>query len=177
MAKTIIYCDCGGKIVVEGRNRRDADSRASKLQGTAQCEACRRREFDRMNQEALAASAGLPLLTGSAKQVPWAATIRLEFMPLLATAPAEMLPPLLDGLADLVGPDLLESARLEMSDAIALIVAEMRENTDAGWWIDKRGGATKDGVAWLIKQEFLRRQQFLTPTIWAAWQARQASRK
>ena len=165
MATTTIYCECGGAIVVVGRNRRDADAQARKMAGTAQCAACRQQAFDRKNAEALAASAGLPQLDGSAKQVAWAASIRLEFLPLFDTVPAAMLAGLAEEIAEFIAPDRLPAARLELADALALIVTEFRAITDAGWWIEYRNGTSDHGVTYLIRKELERRGQSLTPTI------------
>lgn len=168
MAKTTIYCECGAPIVVVGRNRRDADAQARKLAGTAQCDACRRRAFDKKNAEALAASAGLPPLGGTARQVPWAASIRLELLPLFDTVPAAMLEGMVEEIAEFMAPECLDAARLELADALALIVTEFRATTDAEWWIENRNAASDHGVEWLIRKELERREETLTPTVWNA---------
>ena len=77
------------------------------------------------------AAAGLPPLTGSPGQIAWTEKIRSAVNKHLVEIEQAMVRPA-------AAPGLSERARQEMQDAAVLLVDEIRDQTDASWWIDHR---------------------------------------
>lgn len=140
--------------------RSDRESKGVWLAGRP-CTDCwkleRQKGFDRENEASKEASAGLrlPELTGSEKQVAWAATLRLkaigkaaEFASMSTHLPAEprvMLNACRDGdaLAGLSLFDWLQERsghEMDPEDYQALLefVGFLRERSEASWWINRR---------------------------------------
>lgn len=77
---TVICAECGeNEFTIHGRNRRDADYQAKKMEDRGwKCRDCQNKETAKEN-----AAAGLPKLKGSEKQVTWAETIRARILPIV----------------------------------------------------------------------------------------------
>jgi len=143
MASSRVECateGCEGHVYVEGRNRRDANYRASKM-------ADRRwtcRDCDNREAAEAAVAAGLPTLDGTEKQVAWANGLRnaaLSYGDQLLAGARE------HGDRPIAG--YLESSLihvLELANKIGLPAVEraygaMQEETAATFWIDNRGNS------------------------------------
>lgn len=172
MAKQPYYCSKCGKLAgkATGFNRRDAEQKAAWFERRgAVCEDCQRIVWQEKNQKALAdsAAAGLPDLTGSEKQCAWAAKIRLPILSKLDDEAAKIVKYLR------TKPFLSEAAHAEVADAVALITSEIRNQTDASWWIDNRD---KDAEI-LVARAWLDRSRNLAPTLHAELRAHKAAQK
>lgn len=168
---------CGTSIRVggQGYNRNKADSYARYCAGRGDvCESCRKADFAARNAAAVAASeqAGLPALTGSDKQVAWAASIRLQALPAIDKAATDFAARIDELLGD---AGRSAAAMQEMRDAIALLAAELRQQTSANWWIDKKP-THPQLVEQLIRDELNRRIPTLAPTAHAEAVAARAAR-
>lgn len=73
---------------------------------------------------------GLSTLTGSDKQIAWAESIRSPICAALESCEKDFEP----------NPELTPAAQEEQSDAIALLVDEVRGQTSAHWWIESGRG-------------------------------------
>lgn len=138
MARAYFKCRCGESVAVYGPNRREADRLADwhESQGH-QCDACRRTELERENQQAAEhnAAAGLPPLTGTDKQTAWAEAIRARKLDILDRARR-------GELSDLERISFV--GYLDLSDpAIPALVDALRGQTSASWWIDHRDRKTE----------------------------------
>jgi hypothetical protein len=170
MARATYSCtDCGSTIEVTGRNRADADSRARwGEKNRPLCWECEKRHRTAKLAAAgavaaeAAQQAGLPALTGSAKQIAWAETIRAAALPAIEREAADSAA-LVGGRRLVEGNYPAEAAALltEVADAAALIVAEARAQTDASWWIDNRDAEVR-ARQWLITT--LRARPQMLPT-------------
>lgn len=137
MAKYTINYACGHtgteQLYGPGKGRESYVEWAEANKLCPECwQAKRDAERESANQAAAEsnASAGLPALTGSDKQIAWAESIRKPVAETLLR---------LDGLSrDHAAAHLSEQARGEVRDAVALIVSEVLGHTDARWWIDHR---------------------------------------
>ncbi len=87
------------------------------------------------------AEAGLPALTGSDKQVAWAAGIRKA---ILADFPA--LDARLDTLLANTAPEGREAAKAQ-ADGVRAAMAAIRSQSSASWWIERRATTAKDLIA------------------------------
>jgi hypothetical protein len=150
MAKYEITHTCCGVIetVQIYGPERDRDRRAAWL-ADKQCATClaNARAAENAASAAANASAGLPVLEGSEKQVAWAETIRAELLPKLDSARAKRVPQLLAAIAEI--DSVTEDRRLpddaevrarcsEMLDAIAANYEAFMSNASAAWLIDCR---------------------------------------
>jgi len=91
MAKAYYSCpQCAGDVLVLAGSGKEATSRAEFLQKRGDlCDECKKKEL--ANEQAIKAAAatdanraaGLPTLTGSAKQIAWAEQIRAKTIPML----------------------------------------------------------------------------------------------
>lgn len=134
MAKSSVKCaseSCSEVITFHERNRKEADRKAKWAEGRLFCSGCKEKQRDLENQQAAEqnASAGLPLLTGSEKQVLWAESIRAMKLAHLQQ--------MIDGkLADDTSSPLKAGA---MDDpTMAAAIERIRCETAASWWIDNR---------------------------------------
>lgn len=142
MAKSTYTCpSCSDLVDVIGRNRKDADSRAAYYEKRGDiCSACERKKWAAENKAAAerATTSGLPQLTGSDKQVVWAAKIREGLLAKLDGIRAATLADLLISLRADYGltAEQVATCTAEVTDALALIMIETRDATEAKWWID-----------------------------------------
>ena len=111
---------------------------------------------------------GLPQLTGSPKQIAWATTIRASVLTALEKTETEMRDP------DTWPEWLSGSALQEICDAVALIASEIRNQTEARWWIDN-GQQWRLTDAADIERRMLARH--LCPTVEAERAAQRAARE
>ena len=89
---------------------------------TCVCKDCyRRQQTERAAEKA--AEMGLPELSGSEKQVAWAVTIRQKALENLSVLRAEM---------------VLANQTQDLLDAFDSIVAGIKTQAEARWWIDRR---------------------------------------
>lgn len=96
------------------------------------------------NSAAVIANAGLPALTGTAKQVSWAETIRREQLALLTAEIDSRLAKVAAKMAEL-GDALTDAQRAGAAANEATydaMVDYAESQTAASWWIDNRGGLT-----------------------------------
>lgn len=136
MAKSYYHCsDCEKLITVEGRNRRDAQSRAEWMkEHHPRCRDCRNAQ-EVQEAKAKAAEMELPAIDdGTEKQVAFAEAIR-----------GRLLPPIIDAGNGDAARDLglfnveLTQFRAEVgNDVYGAIVADIKSRTSARWWIDHR---------------------------------------
>lgn len=118
-------CDCGTafKVHLEGPRR----TREWRLKNWDwRCDACRQKAIERANAEAAsqAESMGLPELTGTEKQIPWAENIRMERVENLREYAARCQE----------RPRLLRLDHFEAEPAVTWILGQ----TSAAWWINHR---------------------------------------
>lgn len=116
MKKLIVYT-CGHQDVVDLYGSNNEREKKIAYYASIDCPECRKA----VAAEA-AKQAGLPELTGTAKQVAWAATIRKETIKAVENMLAGMKDP--DGTG-------------------ARILTALKEKTSAGWWIDNRYTGTQ----------------------------------
>lgn len=139
MARAYFPCrECGTSVPVYGPNRREVDRLAIWHESQDHlCDACRRAELERENQQAAEhnAAAGLPALTGSDKQVAWAESIRARKLDTLDRARRGELSDL-ERIAFIGYIDLSDPAIPDLVDAL-------RGQTSASWWIDRRDRKTE----------------------------------
>lgn len=153
---------------------KDRDRQAARLADTA-CTECWRADQDRQHREANAAAAidnaaaGLVALTGSEKQVAWAESIRKPILAALDALPA-----------DLKHPSLSPDAQAELSDAVALVICEVRDQSSARWWIDNRhelaGGDPRRLALRHVSGRLMPRLATLAPTAHAEVEAARAAK-
>jgi len=135
---------------------------------TTLCTECYRAEQDKQHAaEAAAASeqnaaAGLPALTGSPKQIAWAETIRSTA---LASAAKEE-----EQFRGRLSADLSPEIRLEVTDALCLLVGDLRDHVESRFWIDNRD----DFRGWIAAQ-LRKRIGALCPAYTAAQAAQDAA--
>lgn len=171
MAKSYFHCaGCGESVLTVGRNRSEADRQAAWHEEQEHlCEDCQasRRAEEGAAAVARSAEAGLPALTGSDKQIAWAAQLREQALALLADAlplvqhrlersdeaatDAELAalrqryvdrPHELALVADHARALFLAVDWREPGAAARLhaLVQVIRAQTSAHWWIDHRSG-------------------------------------
>jgi hypothetical protein len=132
MARGFYSCPaCGNDIKVEGFNRRDVDSRIAyaERQGRT-CWACDKKAGQAAGA-AFAAANALPAPTGSDKQIAWAESLRANAIRAIdkdIAAAAEQFR----------SANLSAAAMQEISDAIALLRAEVVDQIEAKFWIDNK---------------------------------------
>lgn len=152
MARTYIKCaGCGEQIEIHGRNNSDAKRQAAwREKEGATCGACKRRQWEADNAAAAqrATESGLPELTGSPKQIAWAASIRETALARLPDLLAELSVSLMRNLDDIcrmivraggepVSAETRAACEAELRDVVALIETEIRQADSAKWWIDE----------------------------------------
>lgn len=140
MGSAYYHCaKCGEPVKVSRGNTRQSESYAAWCEKEKRlCKNCERAEFQAQYEATVAAAeadprnATLPKLTGTEKQVAWAQALRLDALPRLDAAR--------DSALQMIARSKYGSAaaRQEMSDAVHLIVQELRDRTDARDWIDGR---------------------------------------
>lgn len=154
MAKATATCTCatcGAEFTVTAYkyNRREADSWESWAESHYdECDECREKriqsERDEANRKAAenAASAGLPALTGSQKQIAWATTIRDGILAICSETIADLQLVVESGEAsDEYRDDLLVDK---------LIRSWLLTKTEAAWWIDNRGKNVDGGLDMIL---------------------------
>jgi len=152
MAKARIDCatpDCSHKITIYGGNRKDTDRKAEWAESEGFiCEDCKENQRQEGNDKAAQAnaSAGLPELTGSEKQIAWAETIRAEKLSNIEKEANKEFNPL---EAEAYYGDDQSMTEAQQNHA----VRQIKRQTSASWWIDNR--TTKAGhlLAQLFKQK------------------------
>lgn len=188
MAKYDVTHSCGHEVTHQlyGKTK-GFGGRESRLEWleTQPCLECRDKERaeQRAAESASAAeanqSAGLVALSGSEKQIAWAESIRRPVIEHLRSV---------DGDPSIIDERLSETARGEIRDAIALLVAEVVEQAEAKWWIDNREGIAVVQFGRTLKIEdrgsalrylvhAMRARPGLTPTAAAEAAAYRESRK
>lgn len=165
MAKAFFKCaKCGTDVLVEGRNRSDADRLAASRESRHEtCSDCWQAERAAENQAALAAAStsGLPALTGSPKQVAWAAKIRQDALPDIDAALVAMQE---RARTNAARHSMSPAALQETLDALALIACEERDQTCASWWIDHYRSLHSEAIAERLVSQLRRRAADLAPT-------------
>ncbi len=125
MAKQTITQACGHRITHDlfGPNN-DRDRKAAWLKSVP-CLACKRTA-----EQATAAPlvAGLPALTGSDKQVSWATSVRAQQLTKIAMEIER-------AVANCDATDPAQAAAIARIEAA---VATIKQQSAAGWWIDRR---------------------------------------
>jgi len=131
MAKYSVKHSCGHTVEIQLCGKGTERTRKLEWLATQDCPACEKAARDAKHNAANAAaaqanaSAGLPALQGSDKQIAWAETIRAGYMPGLQAKLAEM--------QAKVTP---ENAAIA-AQAIG-ITESIINNQSAAWWIDRR---------------------------------------
>lgn len=116
MKKLIVYA-CGHQDIVDLFGSNEEREKKIAYYGSINCPECRK-----VAEAEAAKQAGLPELTGTAKQVAWATTIRKETIKAVEN--------MLAGMKDTDGTG-------------ARILTALKEKTSAGWWIDNRNTRTQ----------------------------------
>lgn len=130
MAKQSIRHECGHMAAHDlfGPNA-ERDRKIAWLR-TVPCLACKRTA----EQEAVAtASPNLPALTGSDKQVAWAASVRAKQLAVIAAE--------LEKVAGAYDP--ADAAQAAAMAGIEAAVARITRQAAASWWIDRRDSGTR----------------------------------
>lgn len=127
MARSKFTHSCGHGGTCDGRNRADADRRASRF-ATQPCWDCEKQATNAAAQ-ATAQAAGWLALQGTPKQIAYAEALRASKLPKLDEALAILRAALRDGLPLAV--------QAEMQDALILVEDEIRAETSAKFWIEE----------------------------------------
>ena len=154
MARGTANCTCATcgkpftKYGYNKYNRADADSWAAWAEETfVECDDCyairRQAERDAVNAAAAAEAkeAGYAELSGSAKQIAWAETIRKQAVDVLAAYEAKI-----DGRAE-TDPDLISDYDAK-KEALAGLRVWLLGHSGAAWWIDNRSKMGSAGSAY-----------------------------
>ena len=134
------------------------------------CTKCWKAEKDeqRAKESAEAAeqakASGLPELTGSEKQVAWAERIRAEILSEFTIEKVKAwcinaMPPIKSAPDD---NDLKSVMKSEFDDSAILIFSEVREQSSAGWWIDRRHTMNVNIYVW---EQWKERWRALCPSV------------
>lgn len=154
MSWTSINRSCGHEeqIQIYGTNAHGERDRTAAYEAERDCTDCYQVRIARERREANALAAeqataqGLPVLTGSPKQIAWAETLRAQAMDKVA-AERDEIRRLTSRAAAGAGPTGGFYALMrENSAALDHIEAKLREITNSRWWIDNRGYATNKMV-------------------------------
>ena len=150
MPKVHIDCpQCGHSmtLVLTG-NRKEADRKAQWMVDNGHvCDDCKKANFEKENQAAAEANKELVDLEGSEKQVFWAETIRKSHFDavksLIDACNAEQPPHarLIPVLMDIKAVLSVENKK-EMSAVLCKLLAAMKDQNKASWWIDNRNAST-----------------------------------
>jgi hypothetical protein len=147
MAKATFKCaECGDSVTVSGSNRSDADRLAEyRAASGALCSECwakaqaEQRAQDSQKAAEEAAQIGLPVLTGTEKQVAWAETIRKER---------------LSDLASMLKSFSSDSEEQIFFGVISDLTNLIRAQNSGHWWIENRSEGfwriTYDMALWLV---------------------------
>ena len=119
---------CGHTITHQIYNGSAYGRKRSAWLATQPCLTCKR-EADNAAAAEVNAAAGLPTLTGSAKQVAWAETIRAKGLASFDEYRAEI-------MRRAKGTEAQVAEANRQWDAVRAWIAGQ---ADAGWWIDRRG--------------------------------------
>lgn len=156
MAKAYAKCateGCGNSILFVEQNRKLADRKAAWAESKEFiCSDCEDKKRAEENAKAAAknADAGLPALTGSEKQTPWAETIRASVLENIRKALAgEMSPMELEAYWGSRG--MHGQAMLIDHGQIDYAIALLKAQTTASWWIDNR----QRKVGFLLSELFI----------------------
>lgn len=171
MAKYGVTHSCGHEVVhqIYGPHK-GRDSKVEWL-SSRPCTDCWRKEQDEQRAAASAKAAeanqakGLPALTGSAKQIAWAESIRASAIAKLGDLPALAL------------DRLSEQAAGELRDALILLQSEITDQAEAKWWIDNRDETVVREPAYWVRRQLKDRLDVLAPTAKAEMAAHEASRQ
>jgi hypothetical protein len=141
MAKQTIKHSCGH--LVEHNLYGPSNDRVRKA-GWLREQPCRQCQIEATNAAAAEATEAmaLPALTGSAKQVAWATTIRVQQL----SAAQEWI----DRQLAMGRAQNAPAAEIAKAEAmLAAAVESLKRHTDAGWWIDRRN----DGAQAMLRGE------------------------
>ena len=172
MAKEYITCatpDCTNKIVIIEKNRKEAERKAQWAVGRYHCQDCEEKSRQAANAQAAQqnASKGLPVLTGSEKQIAWAEKIRADKLATLESL-SEVQGIQFHGYWDFhhlrdvlstADKSAIDACRYDLNQAFAVCTQLpyikrgfdlLANQTKAAWWIDNRDSKLSFLVAALI---------------------------